>query len=616
MNNFINQQNIQDLAREQNDNSDDSVYELIKKDENEELTKFFDKIKLNFMIDIDNHLTSEYRLMNNNYYQLVTQIISHENGNEKYKKKIKNQISKIKKDEKLFCIKHLTILLTGKSGTGKSTLINVLLNEKAPTGVGTYITKDTTPYRNKIRPYLRLVDTRGIELSVHYGPEKVEKECKRFINSQFQSNEINNFVHCIWYCITGNKLEQSEILLLNSLRNTYHNSKIPIIIVYLQNTDDEIMKKMKKFIKFNNIEGDFIDILAKEKKTQGFTLKSYNLDKLVIKTIKKVREALNGDLRNVMITKISEHIQKELYEENRRIKNKINEMEILTLIEQDKVQKDEEFENTLINNVYGQNVRLFFKNKNLNKNTIIDIKNSNLIIFKNNYLKYTQKYEENIIKNELSTLAYQFLDIQAKKEKLKGKSTNPRNKRCHEDFINTNKAFLLNNLDYIAQKRYYNFIAANSCVQLNDAFEQSLNNTTSHLLNDEEIKELINKCFVYKYDQFEKKIEDFDSNIKIEPTKKYEDDDTNLISNFVYNNIKSNKNKYEQFEKKIGGFDSDIKIEPTQKYQDDDTNLISNFEYNNIQSNKNIQSKVISSPHSSEFEIDFNDLPSYTTKNI
>ena len=87
LNNFINQQNIQDLAREQNDNSDDSVYELIKKDENEELTKFFDKIKLNFMIDIDNHLTSEYRLMNNNYYQLVTQIISHENGNEKYKKK-------------------------------------------------------------------------------------------------------------------------------------------------------------------------------------------------------------------------------------------------------------------------------------------------------------------------------------------------------------------------------------------------------------------------------------------------------------------------------------------------------------------------------------------------
>ena len=140
----------------------------------------------------------------------------------------------------------MTILLTGKSGTGKSTLINVLLNENAETGTGPYITKYTTPYTNKIRPYLRLVDTRGIELNVDYGPENVEKECKKFINSQFQSNEINNFVHCIWYCITGNKLEQSEILLLNSLRNTYHNSKIPIIIVYLQNTDDEIMKKMKK----------------------------------------------------------------------------------------------------------------------------------------------------------------------------------------------------------------------------------------------------------------------------------------------------------------------------------------------------------------------------------
>jgi predicted GTPase len=68
--------------------------------------------------------------MNSNLYPLVSQIISNENGNEIYKNKIKKQISKIKEDEKSISINHLTILLTGKSGTGKSTLINVLLKLK------------------------------------------------------------------------------------------------------------------------------------------------------------------------------------------------------------------------------------------------------------------------------------------------------------------------------------------------------------------------------------------------------------------------------------------------------------------------------------------------------
>ena len=214
LNYFVNQTNIQDLTNYKNDNSDDSVYELIKKEENEELTKFFDKIKISFMKDIDNFLFSQNI---NNLYPLVSQIISNENGNEIYKNKIKKQISIIKEKENLFKINNLTILLTGKSGTGKSTLINVLLDlpkdQEARTGYGTFITMETKPYQSKNRSYLRLVDTRGIELNVNYGPNEVDKECKKFIKSQLQAKnkDINNFVHCIWYCITGSKLEECEI---------------------------------------------------------------------------------------------------------------------------------------------------------------------------------------------------------------------------------------------------------------------------------------------------------------------------------------------------------------------------------------------------------------------
>ena len=533
LNNFINQINIQDLSKDQKDYSDDSVYQLIKRDENEELTKFFKEKKETFIKDIDYYLSPQN--MNNNLYPLVSQIISNENGEEIYKNKIKKQISKIKEDEKSININHLTILLTGKSGTGKSTLINVLLKlkgkEKAATGVGTFITTKTTAYKSKNIPYLRLIDTRGIELNVEYGPKEVKTECIRFIKSQISTNDINNFVHCIWYCIAGVRLEESEINLLNSLRNSYSNTKIPIILVYMQNTDDGAMGEMKHFIKVQNIEGDFIDILAKEKIIKGIKIPGFGLEKLVAKTIKKVREALNGDLRNVMINNISNQIENYLIEENRKLKNKINEDTILTLIEQGKVQNENDLENTLIN-AYGINVNYFFKNQYPNKNTILAFKNSNLIKNKNNYFKYTQRYEENIIKNELSDLAYKFLDIQAKKEKFRGKSTLPKNKRCHEDFINTNKSFLLKNLDYIAQKHYYNFIITKSCIQLTEAFEYNLNNITHNLLNNEEIKSSINKCFLDKYEQFEGRIKDYDSKINFEPAQNDQDDDTYLVSNF------------------------------------------------------------------------------------
>ena len=65
---------------------------------------------------------------------------------------------------------------------------------------------------------------------------------------------------------------------MNSLRNSYQNNKIPIIIVYTQSSDDTIINEMKAYIKEQNIEGDFIDILALPKKNRGIEMPSYGLD--------------------------------------------------------------------------------------------------------------------------------------------------------------------------------------------------------------------------------------------------------------------------------------------------------------------------------------------------
>ena len=76
---------------------------------------------------------------------------------------------------------------------------------------------------------------------------------------------------------------------MNKLRNFFQNNKIPIIIVHTQSIDIERIKEIENFIKDNNI-GDFIDILALPIKIHGHNLESYNLDKLVEKTIKKSKE--------------------------------------------------------------------------------------------------------------------------------------------------------------------------------------------------------------------------------------------------------------------------------------------------------------------------------------
>ena len=71
-------------------------------------------------------------------------------------------------------------MLVGQSGVGKSTLIKNFLKLKgkkaAATGTGRYVTQNISYYMSKEIPYLRLIDTRGIELNVKYGAEAVKRD--------------------------------------------------------------------------------------------------------------------------------------------------------------------------------------------------------------------------------------------------------------------------------------------------------------------------------------------------------------------------------------------------------------------------------------------------------
>ena len=212
-------------------------------------------------------------------------------------------------------------MLVGKSGVGKSTLINNMLkikeaSKKAEIGTGNFQTTEIKAYYNEDLPYLRLIDTRGIELNIKYGAEAIMKDAQNYIKDQLSTNDINNFIHCIWYCITGDRFEQAEIDLLNSLKYTYPDNKIPIIIVYTQATDENIISDMKKYIKQININEKFIKILAERKKLiDRKYLEAFGLDELLNETFKKCKSAIKGDMHSVMTNNIFQHIKNILTKE-------------------------------------------------------------------------------------------------------------------------------------------------------------------------------------------------------------------------------------------------------------------------------------------------------------
>ena len=176
-NDYIFKDNIQDFTIKNYD-LNDPIFKLIKKEEVDLLTKFYISKKTEYSNDMNSYLGAQNINFAN---QLTKQIISIEGGRDIYDQKIENEINFIKNKEDLFKINYLTILIMGTSGTGKSTLVNSLLKlrpgkDGPKVGRGRPITQEVTrEFSNKKVPYLRLIDTRGIELSKAFNVKGIEK---------------------------------------------------------------------------------------------------------------------------------------------------------------------------------------------------------------------------------------------------------------------------------------------------------------------------------------------------------------------------------------------------------------------------------------------------------
>ena len=376
LNSFLGQMEIQTKSFKKTNNIKDPVFELIQNEEKKEVINFFSKNKNNFMDKMFKYFSSQRMSISPN---LASKVIDSENGYQIYHQKVDNLISILTQGKKHFQIKYLTVMVLGKSGVGKTSLINKILNINAPTGEGKFVTKETTPYISNAMPFLRLVDTRGIEIAQQFGIQKMEEEAVKFIDEQLKTGNYNNYVHCIWYCVSGKRFEDVEINALNRIRAFYQGNKIPIIMVYTQSVDEESIERLKKYILKSIDCNDFVKVLAHDIKSVGHqVIKSFGIEELISKTLARCKEALNGDMRAVMTNQIITKLEKELIIENNKIRKYIFERTILKFIKGYDVQSDDNFLKRIIT-IYGYNIH-YYLGKDISEQTSSLIRDNDAIM--------------------------------------------------------------------------------------------------------------------------------------------------------------------------------------------------------------------------------------------
>ena len=131
---------------------------------------------------------------------------------------------------------NFNILLIDPSCIGKSTLINSVLkfNKNSPQSAKTDKGRPVTlgephPYISDKFKGIRLWDSQGIDKS-NYGIKKLIKSVTTLINNNANSGNPDNVIHCIWYCLTGNKFGEIERDSLIGLMKIYHDETLPIIM--------------------------------------------------------------------------------------------------------------------------------------------------------------------------------------------------------------------------------------------------------------------------------------------------------------------------------------------------------------------------------------------------
>ena len=325
------------------DKKDDLKYKNLAKkaeaDAKELEKKFlnFTKEKITKSKDIQEKILPKYNL--ENLTQIIKSIIDESNLINLIKKEIETNIEKNEFSTKL---NHFNILILGRAGIGKTTLINSILEfEGTPnellTGEGTSKTMgEPKGYTSDKVKGLRLWDSQGVDKE-KYDIPKVVEDVKKLINEASINNDPDKFIHCIWYCVSGQRFEKSESESISELMSIYDDDTLPIVIVYTEAYDEETAEKVcgevKKVLQEktdkNKIkEINIIPIVAKKKEIKVGNVKTviekFGIKSLMDISVKKIMLAVNSACFFSLKNKLKKDYEKKIEKKSSDIINNID----------------------------------------------------------------------------------------------------------------------------------------------------------------------------------------------------------------------------------------------------------------------------------------------------
>jgi len=132
-------------------------------------------------------------------------------------------------DKQDAAIGRFNLAIFGKTGVGKSTLINAIFGEEvADTGIGAPVTKGSKIYVDRIG-HLGIVDTQGLE--VGKDDKEIISELDKAIRLM-RRRPLSEQIHLAWYCVRGldRRFEEAEADFVRRLEKL----GLPVIMVITQ----------------------------------------------------------------------------------------------------------------------------------------------------------------------------------------------------------------------------------------------------------------------------------------------------------------------------------------------------------------------------------------------
>jgi len=184
----------------------------------------------------------------------------------------------------------VNIIIAGRSGVGKSTLINSIFHGNfAKTAIGKPVTQEINEISKEGIP-VTIIDTKGLEIKDY---KIIKNELETYILERNNNKDPHMHIHVAWVCLAegSDRYEDAELDLLKML----NKNKIPVIIV-ITKSESEDGEKFKKIIQ-EEIEKlhltkekiFVIRVMAKEKVLDdGHIVRAKNLDILIRETNKLI----------------------------------------------------------------------------------------------------------------------------------------------------------------------------------------------------------------------------------------------------------------------------------------------------------------------------------------